>query len=41
MLAAVVETPEGSYYVKLLGPERTVARWHESFLAFLKSVRVE
>jgi len=35
--AAVVETPNGSYYVKLVGPEKTVARWNESFLSYLKS----
>ena len=37
LLAAVVETPNGSYFVKLLGPEKTVARWNESFLGFVKS----
>ena len=37
LLAAVVETPHGSYFVKLLGPEKTVARWNESFLVFVKS----
>lgn len=35
--AAVVETPNGPYFLKLVGPEKTVARWNESFLAFLKS----
>jgi hypothetical protein len=39
--AAVVMTPGGPYYVKLTGPERTVARWDESFMTFLKSLRVE
>ena len=37
LLAAVVETPNGSYFVKLLGPEKTVVRWNESFLSFVKS----
>ena len=37
LLAAVVETPNGSYFVKLLGPEKTVARWNESFLGYVKS----
>lgn len=41
LLAAVVETPNGSYFVKLLGPEKTVARWNESFLAFVKSFKFE
>ena len=35
--AAVVETPNGSYYVKLVGPEKTVTQWNESFLSFIKS----
>jgi len=35
--AAVIETPNGSYYVKLVGPEKTVTHWHESFVAYLKS----
>jgi hypothetical protein len=37
MLAAVVETPNGPYFLKLVGPEKTVARWNESFFGFLKS----
>jgi hypothetical protein len=37
LLAAVVETPVGPYFLKLIGPEKTVARWHESFFGFLKS----
>ena len=39
--AAVVETKEGPYFVKLTGPEKTVARWDESFMTFLKSLRIE
>ena len=35
--AAVVETPNGSYYVKLVGPEKTVMQWNESFLNYIKS----
>ena len=35
--AAVVETPNGSYYVKLVGPEKTVTHWNDSFLSYLKS----
>jgi len=35
--AAVVETPNGSYYVKLIGPEKTVAHWNTSFVDYLKS----
>lgn len=37
MRAAVVETPKGNYFVKLVGPEKTVAQWNESFLSYLKS----
>jgi hypothetical protein len=37
MRTAVVETPNGSYYVKLVGPEKTVAQWNESFLSYIKS----
>jgi hypothetical protein len=39
--AAVVETADGPYFVKLIGPARTVARWDESFMTFLKSIRLE
>jgi hypothetical protein len=35
--AAVVETPNGSYYVKLVGPEKTVTHWNDSFVSYLKS----
>jgi hypothetical protein len=35
--AAVVETPNGSYFVKLVGPEKTVTQWNESFLSYLRS----
>lgn len=41
LLAAVVETPNGSYFVKLLGPEKTVAHWNESFLGYVKSFKFE
>jgi hypothetical protein len=35
--AAVVETPSGSYFVKLVGPEKTVAQWNDSFISYIKS----
>lgn len=35
--AAVVETPNGSYYVKLVGPEKTVTHWDEAYRSYLKS----
>jgi hypothetical protein len=37
LLAAVVETSNGPYFLKLVGPEKTVAHWNESFQSFLKS----
>jgi hypothetical protein len=39
--AAVIETPKGSYFVKLVGPEKTVAQWNESFLGYLKSFELK
>ena len=39
--AAFVDGPGGPYFVKLTGPAKTVAKWDESYLAFLKSLRVE
>ena len=37
MRAAVIETPKGSYFVKLVGPAKTVAQWDEAFNTYLKS----
>ncbi len=39
MRAAVVETPRGPYYVKLVGPATTVAAWNASFGEFLASLK--
>ena len=39
--AAVVETPGGPYYVKVIGPSATVAKWDPSVAQFLKSLRYE
>lgn len=39
--AGVVLTPEGPYFIKLTGPAATVARWDESFTAFVGSLRIE
>jgi hypothetical protein len=39
--AAVVETTSGPYFVKLTGPAKTIARWNDAFLAFVKSIRLE
>jgi hypothetical protein len=35
--AAVVDTPKGSYFVKLTGPEKTVAHWDQAYTDYLKS----
>lgn len=35
--AAIVETPKGSYFVKLTGPAKTVARWDQAYSDYLKS----
>ena len=34
---AVVETPNGSYFVKLIGPQKTVTQWNDSFLSYIRS----
>ncbi len=37
--AAVIEAPDGPYYVKLTGPAATVAKWDKEFVAFVKSAK--
>jgi len=37
--AAVIETTEGPYFVKLTGPAPTVAKWDKEFVGFVKSAR--
>lgn len=37
MRAGVIETPKGGYFIKLVGPERTVGKWDDSFMEFIKS----
>jgi len=37
MRAAVVETPKGNYFLKLVGPAKTVSRWDQSATDFVKS----
>jgi hypothetical protein len=37
MRAGVIETPKGGYFIKLVGPEKTVGKWDDSFNAFIKS----
>lgn len=37
MRAGVIETPKGAYFIKLVGPEKTVGKWDEAFMSFVKS----
>jgi hypothetical protein len=39
--AAVVETPNGPYFVKLTGPARTIGAWEAAFEQFLSSLRYQ
>jgi hypothetical protein len=34
---AVIATPKGNYFLKLVGPASTVARWERAFTDYLKS----
>lgn len=40
-VAVYVETTGGPYFVKVLGPVKTMAKWDASATAFLKSLRFE
>ena len=40
MRTAVIETPRGPYYLKLVGPAATVAAWNASFNEFLASLKI-
>jgi len=35
--AAVIETPKGNYFLKLVGPAKTMERWDQSVTDFVKS----
>ena len=39
--AAVIETPKGSYYLKVVGPGKTMTKWDSSITEFIKSVKFE
>ena len=39
--AAVVETPDGPFFFKLTGPDRTVTRWDPTFASLIDSIRFE
>jgi hypothetical protein len=34
---AIIETPKGSYFVKLTGPEKTINHWEQAFNDYIKS----
>ena len=38
MRAVVVPTPRGPYFIKMLGPDKTVRRWSASFDGFLATL---
>ena len=39
MLGAIVESENGRYFFKLVGPDATVTHWRESFSAFVSSIQ--
>jgi hypothetical protein len=41
MRAGVVETARGPYFIKLTGPEKTVAKWDAAFNQFVGSFRLQ
>jgi len=36
--AAVIQTPGGPYFIKLVGPTRSVTRWDRQYEAFLQTI---
>jgi len=41
MRAGVVETGKGPYFIKLVGPEKTIAKWERAFEQFVGSVKAQ
>jgi hypothetical protein len=41
LLAAIVETPNGSYFFKAVGPKETISAHEGSFRKLVESVRLE
>ena len=39
LLGAVLESPQGPWFFKLVGPEKTIARWADSFRQFIASAK--
>jgi hypothetical protein len=40
-IAALIETPGGPHFVKVIGPAATLAKWEASVAAFVKSISYE
>lgn len=40
-IAALIETPGGPHFVKVIGPAATLAKWEASVTAFIKSISYE
>jgi hypothetical protein len=41
LMTAVIPTAKGAYYLKLVGPDKTVKHWSASFQTFLQGLRFE
>ena len=39
--AGVVQTPHGPYFIKLTGPQKTVAKWDKAFETFIASLKYQ
>lgn len=39
LLGAVLESSQGPWFFKLVGPEKTISRWAESFRQFIESAK--
>jgi hypothetical protein len=39
--AGVIETAQGPYFIKLIGPEKTVMRWDHAYDQFVGSLKVQ
>ena len=37
MRAAIIETPKGSYFVKLTGPQNTISHWDQAYSDYINS----
>jgi hypothetical protein len=39
--AAIIETPRGNYFAKLIGPTKTVGHWEQAFVDYVKSFELK